>query len=324
MCARNGKDMPASGTSSKAGSPRPAKSGSSGSSAGDGSKPAAEEEKKGYFSTLSALPDTIKYVQNLLSFILNLVESSKNIINWTLPKKTFPVYIVIIAAWLLCFLIPNRYIILIVGLSQFLAKFFPKTKRAVQYDEHGNEIEEDPPAPPILVNLYNLVQSIPNDYDLESSVYYYERKELAKRSLQYKKDKLRLAKLSLCLPCLWDETVEIKVAGMLSGSGAFAPQWKSIYLVLQGRRLVWWASNEDVTAESAHAECQLLLYGHTGITEVSPVDLLETGKHNASRLLCIFGSDVAGMHMKCTVLCQNPASRNRLEAYVQRIVADEE
>ena len=60
-------------------------------------------------------------VQNLMSYILDLAESSKNVMNWTLPNKTFPLLWVLLLALILCMLIPNRYLVLAIGLQQFTA-----------------------------------------------------------------------------------------------------------------------------------------------------------------------------------------------------------
>ena len=210
-----------------------------------------------------------------------------------------------------------------------------------------------------LIKKYKIwVIRIPNDYDIESTIYHHERRELAKRSITFKRKQLRNAKLSMCLPCDWNERVEIKLVGVgsmgsltatqstptagssvlgqvggmifgrsetttISASGANAntnTPWRSVYVALQGRRLVWWASERDIVDESSQPEGQLLLYGHAGTTDASPVDEREAGKDNLPRMTAIYGNDVNGMHMKCTVLCKTVQSKERLCHRIQTIV----
>ena len=48
------------------------------------------------------------------------------------------------------------------------------------------------------------------------------------------------------------------------------PDWREAFLVVQGRRLAWWATEGDIDAGRA-CQGQLLLYGHAGTTQASPV-----------------------------------------------------
>lgn len=52
--------------------------------------------------------------------IIDKLESFKNIFNWTVPSKTFPLYALLVATWLATILIPGRYLILM-GLLFFLS-----------------------------------------------------------------------------------------------------------------------------------------------------------------------------------------------------------
>ena len=96
--------------------------------------------------------DNVKYVQNLMNWLLDNIESFKNIFNWTSPSKTFPIYCCLVVLWILTVCIPGRILILIVGLYEFLFIFLPIPD--------GNEM---------VIRFYNLLQSIPNDNDLEVS-----------------------------------------------------------------------------------------------------------------------------------------------------------
>ena len=61
-------------------------------------------------STISVIwnmRDNVKYVQNLMGWILDLIESFKNILNWTAPNKTYPIYLALLGIWLLTIVIPG-------------------------------------------------------------------------------------------------------------------------------------------------------------------------------------------------------------------------
>jgi hypothetical protein len=52
--------------------------------------------------------------------------ASQNIFNWTQPTKTLPFYLAIVGIWILTICIPGRYLILAIGLSEFLYEFTPQ------------------------------------------------------------------------------------------------------------------------------------------------------------------------------------------------------
>lgn len=86
-----------------------------------------------------------------MAWLLDSIESFKNIFNWSQPSKTFPLYLLVLALWLLTIFVPGRYIILAVGLHQFLSTFLPKGS--------GES--------PTSVRLCNLLHAVPNDDDLD-------------------------------------------------------------------------------------------------------------------------------------------------------------
>ena len=105
-----------------------------------------KEKETSTISVLWSMPDNITYVQNLMNWLLDLIESIKNIFNWTNPSKTFPIYLCIISIWLLTIIIPGRYLVLGFGLYQFFIVFIPIPE--------GRNMS---------IRFGNLLQSIPND-----------------------------------------------------------------------------------------------------------------------------------------------------------------
>ena len=110
-------------------------------------------------------------------------------------------------------------------------------------------------------------------------------------------------------------------AGKLAGLSALAggSTWDKRYMVLQGRRMVWWTNDEDmeVHAPTGH----LLLYGHAGITQPSPVDMREVG--GDGKLLAVFGMDVNGRPQRRTIICQDDDSKYSLVWEINKVLGIE-
>src|SRR5690606_17495173 len=81
------------------------------------------DKQQSSLSTLWNLRDNVAYVQNVLARILDNLESFKNLLNWTHPRKTAVVYAVMVATWIAFVNIPGRYLILLAGLYQFFKKW---------------------------------------------------------------------------------------------------------------------------------------------------------------------------------------------------------
>ena len=204
-------------------------------------------------------------VQIILARLLDQFESSKNILNWTIPKKTSILYVVIVLGCILSYLVPGRYIILAIGLYEFLYAFMP-------------QVEDFP----MITRLYNWIESVPNDYDLDQ-IYYWDRVDYLKKKAEYQKKRLHKAKLRLVLDCEWEGRVFIKGShfkdtrndGSLS---SWELNWKEYFLAVQGHRLVWWYREEDLFGSSVEAKApvgELLLQGHCGISPPSIIDIKE-------------------------------------------------
>ena len=256
----------------------------------------AEQEGKSRnaLSVLFNMRDNIKYVQSLMSYILNAIESYKNLFNWTSPSKTFPIYCCLVAIWLATICIPGRYLILAIGLYQFLFRFLP------EFDPVPNEIR-----------LQNVMEALPNDDDIQNA-YSREQKAYINTKEDEMKLKMRSAKLNLVFRSVWEGHVQIKAIGV--GNGVV---WSPAFSVLQEMRFVWWLKEEEID-EGKAPQGQLLLFGHAGITQPSPVDVREIG--DDTRIATIFGRDSQGLPHKWTVVCKDLESCQQLVAAVNAIV----
>lgn len=203
-------------------------------------------------STISViwnLRDNVKYVQNIMNWLLDLIESTKNIFNWTAPHKTYPIYLCLVAVWVVTILIPGRILILCLGLYQFLYVLIPPAK--------NNSVG---------IKFFNFLKSIPNDDDLDQ-VYAAEKKQLVEQNRARLVSVVNNRKLELCLEVLWRGLVLLKHS---SGSGtgasssssttssgapiaqgmASADEWSEVVMLAQGTRLVWWQSEGDLELQS--------------------------------------------------------------------------
>ena len=187
-------------------------------------------------SVIWNMRDNVKYVQNLMNWLLDLIESFKNILNWTSPGKTYPIYMCLLGIWFITIIIPGRVIILLVGLYQFLAVLIPPPK-------NGS----------IGIKFQNFLKSIPNDDDIEL-VYAKERKAVTEKYTKHLDDVVNKRKMCLCLPVLWKGVVHVKYHNSSSGSssgggvavGVLLDDWIEVVLFLQGSRLVWWLSEAEL------------------------------------------------------------------------------
>ncbi len=202
------------------------------------------------FSVLWNMRDYIKYVQSLMAWLLDLLESYKNLFNWTLPNKTYPIYILVLTIWILTICIPGRYLILTIGFYQFFYLFLP----IPESDEW-------------VIKWINYVHSIPNDDDLHT-IYSQQRREHVDSLIQQRKQHLQATLLGLTLPLHWAGIVQVK-------SSSHAERiWEDVQLYFQGRRLLWYHSVDDVDAGRSHAG-QMLLSRLASLTQLSPVDIRE-------------------------------------------------
>ena len=113
----------------------------------------------------------------------------------------------------------------------------------------------EPEVFPWSVRFFNLISSIPNDDNLQS-IYEPEHKQyLDSKALEWESS-LRYYKLRVSLQLLWEGEVLMKGitrdpgdnTGLLSLEQFqhLSLDWSSVYLVVQGHRLVWWLKSSDI------------------------------------------------------------------------------
>ena len=151
----------------------------------------------------------------------------------------------------------------------------------------------------------NFMQSIPNDDDLDQA-YFWERKSILDAEDLATEQALRTSKCGIALPVTWRGLVKIKNIR----------EWRTVFLCVQGRRLVWWEN--EATVEKTPPHGYLLLSALSAVTEASPLDEREVGLNDSRQLFAVFGSDVILNPIKCTILCKSSGDRCALEGAIAR------
>lgn len=245
------------------------------------------------FSALWNMRENVQYVQNLLGGALDSFESFKNIFTWADPRKTTIIFLICVCAWIATSLVPSRWLILAVGLSEFLYALFPQPK-------HSS----------MTTRINNFLESIPNDADLRD-IFAEERKHHVQISENERKKTLNNLLIRAVEECYWQ--------GFVRSKREPRGEWEEVFLVVQSRRMVWYARDDDVS-EGIPCEGQLLLHGHSGTTQPSPVELREIG--DDSKVLSIFGSDPQGKPTRKTILCESSSDRDHLRSVLEVRIAD--
>lgn len=249
----------------------------------------AAVKKKNTISTLLNLKDTVETVQNLMRIILNYIETVKNLIQFVAPTKSKPLYYALIGLWVATVFIPGRYLILALGLYQFLFKFVP-----------------EPEEKPIAIKIANFIESVPNDDDIDQ-VFDWEKKSYKERMEASRNQMLRISRLNLLFPVLWQGLVHVKCSKH--------EEWEKSYLLLQHKRMVWWSREGDVE-EGKPPQGQIILFGHTGVTQPSLIDVRESGA-DERQLIVVFGRDTGCRPIRATVLCSDSIACRKLEEQIK-------
>ncbi len=262
---------------------------------------------KNPLTALFKLRNSISAVLRVVIKILDMAEALKNLLNWSHPYKSAVVYGMFMVAYILLLIVPSRVFLLIGGMAAFYAGLKNKLKRDMEEKTNGGTASgnlceplvkaADRKKAPLAIKLANLFATIPTDIELERAYLWRTRQSgsMALRSnaamksssgLQESRNKMR----TLGLGVHWQGTVFIH--GKRS--------WERKFLVLQGHRLAWWKTATAVE-EGKPAAGQLLLQGHSGLTDPSPMEMRLAD--NPNLLICAFGRGSSGQPARVSLLC---------------------
>ena len=245
-------------------------------------------------STAVTAHEYLAWAQNALGRYLDVMESMKNLVNWTHPEKTGLIFAgVLVGAVLFC-RVKTRWLVLAFGLYEFTYRLLPSS------------------ASTVTCRFLNALKAVPNDRDLRAC--YGHRAALhAGRLVDSERRRRRRARLHAIWDCGWEGGVELRP----DASSAFDRR----RLVLHGRRLLAWRSERDVDAGRPPA-AQLLLQGHSGLTAPAPTDGAGLPDDRRAHMLAVFGQASDGAPLRWALLCADEGDREALGAAIARACDD--
>ena len=229
------------------------------------------------------------YAQNALGRYLDVMESVKNLLNWTHPHRTLTVFAGAAVALVLFCRVKTRWLVLAGGLYEFLYRLLPSSSSTMT------------------IRFLNALKAVPNDHDLRMC-YANRAAAHADKLVRLERRRRRRAKLHAIWDCAWEGPVDLRIP-----PHAFARR----LLVLNGRRLLHWHGERDADSGRPPAG-QLLLQGHSGLTAPSPTDASGLAADKQASLLAVFGQAPDGTPVRWAVLCADDRDKDALSAAIAR------
>jgi len=247
---------------------------------------------------LAPLRETGKTVQNALGRVIDQLESVKNALNWTHPWKTRHIFNLLVQITFAAALLPARYIMLVVGVTEFTFKFWPAWYKELRT--------------PAVDKLANMVGSLPSDRTLRATYRGANDRFLAEERSSARYARTMYSRTCAKLQACWVGKVRMKSPSSKAWVGAF--------LVLRCNRLLWWRTEEQALAGLSSESELHIKHTHAGIGGPSPMLLRELGAAGAKSAVCIFGLTQEGLPMKCDFLMESPDDKADLEAFIAKLV----
>ena len=303
-------------------------------------------------STVVSVHENATYAQNCLGYVLDFLESCKNALSWTHPEKTaFILFCGLVGAFLFA-RIPTRWLLLAGGLYEFTYRLVPfysgspmttrffNLLRSLPNDDdlkksyehralsYGQAVVRDERKRRRRAKLHAIWEPLwagtANLRDDVSAAHYQQGPAAAPSSTQAANG---LRRRGGTTPGDDDDATTSKKTSTTTQKenddaavGAAKEAWGDRrYLVLHGRRLLWWHSERDLDVGRSPGG-QLLLQGHSGLTDPSPTDLATCSKLTAHLLLAVFGQTTEGAPLRWTVMLHSSDDKANLAAAVQTAV----
>jgi len=277
-------------------------------------------------------------IQNQVGDALDFVESLKNLFMWASPSKSLLMYVIIILIWVaLCF-IPGRILIFCAGMGIFVSNFLTAFNILSEAEPNNNADS------PFIIWFTNLFSCLPTDEDLRRT-YFWETRQIDEHERHNLAQAKRAARLNRLWNARWYGAVRMKVAvpstniqqqnnGALTISGGVEGdtiarkkrewKWESVFVVIQGHRIVWWKNERAFDDGDATPPLgQILFAGHSGIAGLSPLDIRQLDDvTEVMRTLHIFGRG-SQEQQKIALLAANEQEKEAIEDAVIAATMDE-
>lgn len=221
--------------------------------------------------------------------------------------------------WLALSLVSSRVIILSIGLAQYAINFkarfghWVRVQQAQKVDELSIAEEKEEGASPFVTWIFNGLRGIPTSEDLRKT-YFWESRRLGSaemESLAAEKRKLRMRQL---WRVQWYRTVRI----LTTEKGTDKYEWRTVFVMLQGHRLLWWRSLSDFdNGESPIG--RIFLAGHAGLASPSPLEMRKINTEDIEKVVCVFGSGA-----RVVILAPSAEAKLELEQAVELAVSSKQ
>ena len=140
-----------------------------------------------------------------------------------------------------------------------------------------------PTQSPFIIWILNAIRGLPTSEDLRKT-YFWESRRMGSRETESLSAAKRKSRMQRLWRVQWYGTVQ-----MLIMHKTGSPEWRSVFIIVQGHRLLWWRSMNDFDSGISPMD-RLLLSGHAGFSSPSPLELREISPNDVERVICVFGS----------------------------------
>jgi hypothetical protein len=154
-----------------------------------------------------------------------------------------------------------------------------KSSSVVTSTKETNDLTESP----FLTWILNAIRGLPTSEDLRKT-YFWESRRIGARETESLSAAKRKSRMQRLWRVQWYGTVQMLIMHKVG-----SPEWQSVFVIVQGHRLLWWRSMNDFDSGIAPLD-RLLLSGHAGFSSPSPLELREINPNDVDRVVCIFGS----------------------------------
>jgi hypothetical protein len=164
----------------------------------------------------------------------------------------------------------------------------------------------------------NGLRSLPTNEDLRRH-YFWQSRRLGSHEKEKFASEKRVSRLHRLWKARWHSAVEILTSDNPASKSTGNYHWQSSFAVVEGRRFLLWES--VVAFDSGElATGHVVLSGHAGITNPSPVEAREIPEEVVSRVVSIFGRGSGGQQ-RVTMILPDAMAKTALETAVSEIAS---
>jgi hypothetical protein len=251
-------------------------------------------------------------IQNGLGAVLDVIEGTKNLFNFTDPAKSLLVVSITFFVWAVLYLVPFRLMVFTVGSLRYILALKPRLtlfnrpKRKTSFPDKDHHARK-PSVVAVWVN--NFIRSLPVDEDIRRTYFWETQRKVAKQ-VRETADERRSSRLQKLWRSQWNEHV---ILLQRPSDSKLPPKLEPAFAVLQGRRFMIWKSAVDFD-DGESPTIKLFLRGHAGLSNPSPIELKTIGKEVDSAI-SVFGRGTSGQE-RITILTSGIKSKEALESAV--------